>query len=238
MDPFIISSWNSLDYKNFRQYLESIGDINTKKFNEKIIFTQYPILGIKTDILRKISKDIAKGNIESYISIFKPIFYEEILIFGFVISYIKDLDFFVKSLSYFLPYIDNWAVCDMCVSSMKIIKNNQEYFFPIIKDYINDDYLYTVRVGVVMLMDFYLTDEYLDRVFSIIDSIKREEYYINMAIAWCISIAFIKHRKRTLLYLKNCQLDKFTYNKAIQKIRESSRVSDTDKQMLQDMKIK
>ena len=107
-----------------------------------------------------------------------------------------------------------------------------------LSDYINDDYLYTVRVGVVMLMDFYLTDEYLNRVFSIIDSIKREEYYINMAIAWCISIAFIKHRKRTLLYLKNCQLDKFTYNKAIQKIRESSRVSDTDKQMLQDMKIK
>ncbi len=238
MDCFILSDWKSSDYKEVRKYLESIGNSDTKKFNEKLIFTKYQILGIKTDLLRRISKEIAKGNIESYISVSKPFYFEEVLILGFVISNIKDLDNFNDYLSYFLSFIDNWAVCDMCISSMKIIKKNREYFIPIIKKYVNDNNLYTVRVAIVMLMDFYLKDEYLDLVFSIIDSIDRDEYYINMAVAWCLSIAFIKHRDKTLDYLKRCHLDKFTYNKALQKMRESLRVSTEDKKMLQDMKIK
>ena len=126
----------------------------------------------------------------------------------------------------------------MTVSSMKIVKKNKDIFKDKIKEYLNSKEEFTVRVGIILLLDYYLEEEYLDEVFSLIDNIKREEYYINMAISWLISIALIKYKDKTLKYLKVCNLDDFTYNKALQKARESKRISKEDKKYYQKLKRK
>lgn len=94
------------------------------------------------------------------------------------------------------------------------------------------------RFSIVMLMDYYLSEEYLDEIFDICDTIKDDEYYYKMAVAWLLSMCFVKFRDRTMAYFTNCNLDDFTYNKALQKTRESLRVGKEDKEILKEMKRK
>jgi len=234
----VCTEWDKNKYNNFIQELIRNTDSDFLQFNKKLIFTKYSMIGIRTPILKDIAKKISKGNIISYLDNCNCTYYEEILLFGFVLSYVKDLDLFFRYFYKFISYIDNWAVCDMCIASMKIIKKNKDVFLSHIKNLINSKEEYYVRVGVIILLDYYLDDMYIDQVFELLDSIDREEYYINMAIAWCISICFIKYRDKTLSYLSDCKLNKFTFNKALQKARESKRISIEDKMLLQDMKIK
>jgi len=234
----VCTEWDKNKYNNLIQELIRNTDSDFLQFNKKLIFTKYSMIGIRTPILKDIAKKISKGNIISYLDNCNCTYYEEILLFGFVFSYVKDLDLFFRYFYKFISYIDNWAVCDMCIASMKIIKKNKDVFLSHIKNLINSKEEYYVRVGVIILLDYYLDDMYIDQVFELLDSIDREEYYINMAIAWCISICFIKYRDKTLSYLSDCKLNKFTFNKALQKARESKRISIEDKMLLQDMKIK
>jgi len=234
----VCTEWDKNKYNNLIQELIRNTDSDFLQFNKKLIFTKYSMIGIRTPILKDIAKKISKGNIISYLDNCNCTYYEEILLFGFVLSYVKDLDLFFRYFYKFISYIDNWAVCDMCIASMKIIKKNKDVFLSHIKNLINSKEEYYVRVGVIILLDYYLDDMYIDQVFELLDSIDREEYYINMAIAWCISICFIKYRDKTLSYLSDCKLNKFTFNKALQKARESKRISIEDKMLLQDMKIK
>lgn len=238
MDEVIYSEWDNNKYSSFIESFTKIGDSNFLEFNKKLVFTKYQMIGIRTPILKDIAKKVSKGNIISYLENCNCTYYEEIILFGFVLSYVKDLDCFFKYFYKFINYIDNWAVCDMCIASMKIIKKNKAVFISYVKDLIGSKKEYYVRVGVIILLDYYLDDTYIDQVFGLLDSIDREEYYINMAIAWCVSICFIKYRNKTLSYLNNCKLNKFTFNKALQKARESKRVSIEDKILLQNMKIK
>lgn len=213
-------------------------DLKYKEFNSKIISTKYPMIGVKTPILKNIAKEISKKDYKTFLQNKNTDYYETVLIEGFVISNIKDIKEALIYFDKFIKKIDNWAICDMTVSSMKIVKKNKDIFKDKIKEYLNSKEEFTVRVGIILLLDYYLEEEYLDEVFSLIDNIKREEYYINMAIAWLISIALIKYKDKTLKYLKVCNLDDFTYNKALQKARESKRISKEDKKYYQKLKRK
>ena len=213
-------------------------DSKYKEFNSKIISTKYPMIGVKTPILKNIAKEISKKDYKTFLQNKNTDYYETVLIEGFVISNIKDIKEALTYFDKFIKKIDNWAICDMTVSSMKIVKKNKDIFKDKIKEYLNSKEEFTVRVGIILLLDYYLEEEYLDEVFSLIDNIKREEYYINMAIAWLISIALIKYKDKTLKYLKVCNLDDFTYNKALQKARESTRISKEDKEYYQKLKRK
>ncbi len=213
-------------------------DLKYKEFNSKIISTKYPMIGVKTPILKNIAKEISKKDYKTFLQNKNTDYYETVLIEGFVISHIKDIEEALIYFDKFIKKIDNWAICDMTVSSMKIVKKNKDIFKDKIKEYLNSKEEFTVRVGIILLLDYYLEEEYLDEVFSLIDNIKREEYYINMAISWLISIALIKYKDKTLKYLKVCNLDDFTYNKALQKARESKRISKEDKKYYQKLKRK
>lgn len=217
--------WTNKSYDKFIKDLFSLGNKNLKEFNEKIIFTKYPILGINSIILKGIIKKIAKTNIEDYLKVRKRNYYEEVLIEGILISYIKEYDQFINYLYQFLPSIDNWALCDQSVSSYKIIKKNKEKFMKEIDQLLNSKNEYDVRVGIVSLLNYYIDEEYLMIIFKKIDQLNRKEYYIEMAIAWLVSIMYIKYPKETIKYLKKNTLSKTTQNKAIQKIRDSKRVS-------------
>lgn len=229
--------WDKNKYQDYTKYLNNYKeDKKFIDFNKKLIFTKYEILGIKVPNMRKIAKEISKTDIISFLNNVENNTYEEVMIEGLTISYIKDVDLCLKYFNKFINKIDNWAICDTCISSMKIVNKNKELFLKQIKKYIKSKNEYVVRVGVVLLLNYYIEDSYIDLVFDIIDSINREDYYINMAIAWLVSVCFVKYRNKTFKYLKDNKLNKFTYNKSIQKIIESYRVSIEDKDVLRNMK--
>lgn len=221
----IPKTWNQHTYKIFSKELNKFVDHNYLKFNKKIITSKYKMLGIRVPILRKISSEIKKTPFEEFLKVSTPETYEEIFIRGIVISYIKDYKLFLSYFNEFLNYIDNWAICDTVLSSFKIIKNNKAEFKNVIEKLLNSEKEYYVRVGVVALMYYYIEPNNLQELFSYLNNIKHPAYYVHMAIAWMVSIMYIKYPHVTENFLKENTLNKETHNKAIQKIRESKQVS-------------
>ena len=142
----------------------------------------------------------------------------------------------IEYLDFFVPKIDNWAVCDITCSSFKFKKEELPTIWKYILKYQKSKNEFELRFMVVMMMDYFLLDEYIDEVLTIIDKIKVDYYYTNMAISWLISVAFVKYRDKTIKYLKNNNLSTFTYQKSLQKIIDSYRVSQKDKDMIRKMK--
>ncbi len=229
-----INKWNEITYNNFINHLISLKDSKTKDFNKKIINTNYEILGIKTPLLKEIAKELSKDDIEGFLKIAKDKYYEEVLIEGFLISYIKDIDTFIKYFNIYINKIDCWALCDSAISSYKIFKKND--FTELCLELILDSREYIERVGYVMLLDYYVDEEHIDTILNI----SRKEssyYYVNMAISWLLSECFIKQRDKTLALLKEKSLNKFVQNKAISKICDSYRVTKKDKEMIKKLRI-
>lgn len=232
---FVFSSWNKSLYNEYISYLISIGDDKLASFNKKIINTEQEIIGIKIPVLRNIAKRISRGNIESFLELVDNKYFEETLIFGFVIGYINDKELFLKYFNSFILKIDNWATCDTCVSSFKIMKKID--FFDIARSLAFNDNEFLSRVGIVIMLDHYVNSRYIDEIIKVVSSIESNYYYVNMALSWLISVLFIKFRSNTLELLKQRILPVFVQNKAIQKIRDSYRVSKEDKEMLLLYKI-
>ena len=217
-------------------YLDNFKDTKYLDFNKKIVNTPSKMLGIRTPILRNIAKDIAKSNPIKFLDIIKNNYYEESILEGFVIAYFKDNNLFDKYLERFIPKINNWATCDMCISSMKQMSKDEKYF-NLAKDLIKKGKEFEIRVGYIIIMNYFLNDSHIDEILNILN--KKENfnyYYVNMAKAWLISVCFVKFRDKTLEFIKNNKLDTFTHNKAIQKIIESFRVNDNDKKYLRTLK--
>ena len=227
--------WNKEIYKDFISYLKSLKDDKYKSFSSKIVNTKYKMIGIKTPILRSISKDISKTNIESFFKMVGNTYYEEVLLYGLLLGHIKDKNTFDRYLYPFIKKIDNWAICDTCISSFKIMKKDESYY-DVACSLLKEKDEFTIRVGLIIILDYYINDKYIDDIFKRVDSINSDYYYVNMAISWLISVCFIKYRDKALNYLKNNNLDKFTYNKAISKICDSYRVSISDKDVLKEMR--
>ncbi len=110
--------------------------------------------------------------------------------------------------------------------------------YEFLQSYLVSDREYELRFAAVVLMQYYITEDYIDTVLDWYGKICVDAYYVKMAVAWGLSVCFVKFRDKTLAFLQNCDIDRFTYNKAIQKIRESYRVSEEDKEMLKEMKKK
>lgn len=209
-------------------------DLKYKEFHSKLIPTVSPdeIIGVRIPILRKIAKALAKDN-----QPFPIEYYEEKMVKGFIIGYEKcDIEKHLNDLADFLPLIDNWAVCDCVCSTLKFTEKHRENVWNFLQQYINGSE-YEVRFLVVMLMDYFLIDEYIDRVNDIFLSFDRKEYYINMAIAWALSVEFVKYEDKTMSIFESRVLPPWVHNKAIQKTCESYRVSAETKAYIKTLKI-
>ena len=215
------------DYNKFIEYLFSLKDDEYKKFNQKIVKTDN-IIGIRLPILKNIAKIIAKNDYLSFIKNNKHQYSEEIMLHGLVITYLKiDFNESIKLFDEYIKYIDSWATCDSVVMNYKIVSKNLDICLIKIKEYLKSDKPFIKRVGIVLLF-YYLNDDYIDEVLKLINSIKSEDYYVKMANAWLISICLVKYYDKTVKFLKSCQLDDWTYNKALQKAIESYRIKDKD----------
>lgn len=229
--------WNDEVYSEFMKDLKKLGDSQYREFHKKMITSDLEVIGIRTPLMKKIAKEIAKGDWKGFIKHGKKKYYEEINIKGLVIGYIKEDKSIIKDeIEKFISEINNWGVCDGFVSNLKILKKNRGYFYHIIKLMSKSNNQWELRFSLVSLLSYYVEREYLQDIFEICSSIKSEEYYVQMAQAWLISILFIKFRDETLEYLKNNSLNSWVQNKGIQKIRESSRVSFEDKELIKELR--
>lgn len=226
---------------NIKAILESSVDDKFKDFTSALIPGSRPILGVRTPVLRQISKAIAKGDWQSFLKEAPEDTYEEVNVKGFVIGYAKaDLQTLLPYIAEHIEKINDWSLCDGFCSNLKIVSKHREEFLEFLLPYAKMDDEFKQRVVAVMLMDYYLTDEYIDMTLAVLDSLKNEKYYCKMAVAWAVATAWAKQREKTCAYMQNGNntLDDWTYNKAIQKMIESYRVSDEDKVMLRGMKRK
>lgn len=212
---------------SFYEYLFSLQDLKYKEFHQKLVNKE--IIGIRTFKLKEIAKEISNKDYLNYINNCKHIYYEDTIIHGLVITYLKD-DFnnIINLFDDFIPYIDNWATCDIVVSNFKIFKKNKEVGYKKVLEYINSNEEFKIRVGLVLLLDYYIEPDYLNKIFKICDEINNKDYYVLMAIAWLISICYIKYPNETYKYLLNNKLDNWTYNKTISKIIDSNRIKNKD----------
>lgn len=218
---------------NLRKELFDLQDLNYKEFASKLTRTRYPIIGVRIPFLKKIAKEI-KGREISFN--YNDRYFEEVMIEGILIGYLNDVDLVINKLDSFISLIDDWSVCDSVCANLKITKKNKEKMWEFITKFINSDKEFEVRFMVVMMMDYYLEDEYIEKIFNILDNIKIDFYYSNMAVSWLLATSVVKCEKKTIEYLRDCTLSDFVYNKAISKACESYRVSDELKQILKKMK--
>lgn len=218
------------DYQLFKKYLFGLKDSQYATFHSKLIKnTDTPIIGVRTPLLKKIAKEISKGSYQSFIDSNPHEYYEEIVLHGLVLTYLKeDFDLLCSDLEAYIPYINSWASCDLVICNLKQFSKHLDKGLVKIKKYIQSQNPWEVRVGLVLLLSYYAKEEYLDTIFDISEHVKLTDYYVQMANAWLLSICFIKFYDRTYQYFFNTKLDDWTYNKALQKAIESYRVKDKD----------
>ena len=223
--------------KILKQLFE-LQDKKYKEFHSSLCPNVDNIIGVRIPELRKLAKQIAKENPKEFIeNPVKKQYYEEIMLEAFVIGYMKaTLEEKLHYLDNFIPEIDNWAVCDCTASTLKFIDKYKKEVWEYLQKYINSKKEFEKRFAIIILMDYYLTDEYIDKVLEIYNKIDSDQYYVQMGIAWAISVCFVKYREQTRKILDNNNLSTFTHNKSIQKIIESTRVDKETKEELKKLK--
>lgn len=219
--------------------LFSMQDLEYKRFHAKLIpnVDEELVIGVRTPVLRKFAKDFAKTDeAKEFIQILPHKYYEENNLHGFILEQIKDYDECIAEVERFLPYVDNWATCDLM--SPKIFQKNLPKLLEKIKVWIKSDDTYTIRFAIEMLMKYFLDDTFDILYPEMVAKVKSDEYYVNMMIAWYFATALAKQYDSILPFIENKKLEKWTHNKAIQKAVESRRIAQEQKDYLRTLKMK
>lgn len=234
-----MEKWDRERYADFQKELYAQGEAEYKAFHERLLCSELTVIGIRVPILRKMAAGIAKEDGIGFLRYCGRDTYEERLLYGLVAAALP------VSYAAFLPYCDryteewveNWACCDVfCSAAKKKIKGHEREFFGHIRRYLEAENPWAVRVGLVLMLSHYLTEEYLEEVLKRTDAVSSEHYYVRMAQAWLLATAWAKDRERLQAYLAEHHLDAWTFQKFIQKCCESNRISKEDKAFLRSLK--
>ena len=234
--------------QELRERLFALTDEAYKIFNEKLVPGTGETIGVRVPKVRELAKTVAKEDADGFLAEMEVaganFYQEELMLWGMVIGYSKmPLEERWKRLDSWVPKINSWAVCDCGNSTLKFMKKYPEESFAYVCKYLESENEYEVRFAVVTLMEYFITEEYISRLLEIYRKISHEGYYVKMAVAWAVSVCYVKFpgQTRGLLEKGSRQaggLEDWTHNKAIQKIRESRRVSEEEKVYLNGLKRK
>ncbi len=216
----------------------------TDEFNRSLVpGDNSTMLGVRVPRLREFAKSMARENGLEYVNAVKEqekqgkVYHEELLLHGMIIGYMKcSLDERKKLLDDFVPVIDSWAVCDSSCMTYKFMKKDMDLWFEYLMKYLDSTQEYELRFAIVSLLDYFVTENYIERVLRILGDVKHEAYYVKMAVAWAVSVCYVKFPELTWDLLAGNQLDDITHQKSIQKIRESFRVSKEEKERLNTLR--
>lgn len=225
--------------KEIRQGLFALKDEKYKEFQKKLIPTvdENTVIGVRMPVLRKYAKDVSgTPGAVIFMQTLPHEYYEENNLHGMLIETMKDYDECIAYLDEFLPYVDNWATCDLI--SPRVFKKHKDELLVKIKEWMASDRVYTIRFGMEMLMTHFLDEDFKPEYLGMAADVHSEEYYVNMMIAWFFATALAKQYEASLPYIENHCMDRWTHNKTIQKAIESYRITDEQKRYLKSLKIK
>ncbi|HBS46206.1 MAG TPA: DNA alkylation repair protein [Paenibacillus sp.] len=223
--------------KTIKEQLLELADADYQKFSAVLLPTIDNVIGVRLPELRKLAKTIAKGDWRAYLEHTDSDYFGEVMLQGMVLGYVKtDPEEILHYIADFIPKIDNWSVCDSFCTGLKFTLKNKEQMWDFIVPYLLSDKEYEIRFAVVMMLNFFIEEAYINRILQLLDKVRHEGYYVKMAVSWALSMCYVKLPAVTIDYLRTNTLDDFTYNKALQKIRESYRVDPESKKMIRGMK--
>ena len=222
---------------NVQEKLFELKDNEYALFQTRLIPTinRDNIIGVRVPILRKLAKEYIKtGEVTYFLDTLPHKYYDEFMLHGLLLSELKDYQECIDKVDKFLPYVDNWAVCD--IMSPKIFKKNKEKLLIKIKEWTKSSKTYTCRFGIEMLMTHFLDKNFKKEYLEIPAQVKSDDYYVKMMIAWFYATALAKHWDEAIIYLEKNSLSTWVHNKTIQKARESLRISKEQKEYLKTLK--
>lgn len=221
------------------QRLSELSDPTYRDFHAGLIPNISPetILGVRVPALRKLAREL-RGSAEAqeFMAALPHEYYDENCLHGLLINDIKDFGATVSALDAFLPYVDNWAVCDLI--SPRSFKSRPPELAAHVRRWLESSHSYTVRFGIGVLMSFYLDEGFEPAQLETVAERCCEEYYVNMMVAWYFATALAKQSEAALPYIENRRLSRWTHNKAIQKSIESRRIPDETKAYLKTLRWK
>ena len=221
-----------------QELLFQLQDKCYRDFHSKLIPTipVETIIGVRIPAIRKLAKEYGKDpeSVE-FLKQLPHTYYDENILHALLVAEIKDYEVCVKEVERFLPYVDNWAVCD--IFSPKVFRKNKDKLIDKIREWIASGHSYTCRFGMEMLMTHFLDEDFRVEYLEIPAAVHSEEYYVNMMIAWFYATALAKQWDAAVGYIEKKCLDPWTHNKTIQKARESYRITREQKEYLKTLKV-
>lgn len=224
-------------YEEIRQQLISLSDSKFKDFSQRLTPGCSEMLGVRTPDLKKLAKGIAAADWRAYLKNAPEVYHEDFMLIALTIAYAKmDIGEKLHYIDDFVPKIHDWAVCDSLCSAWKPAKAELPTVWAYIDRLKDSTHEYVLRFYCVMMLSKFIDDAHIDDVLARLDAVKHNGYYVKMAVAWALSVCYVKFPGKTHSYLQSDGLDDFTHNKTIQKIVESFRVSPEQKAILKRMK--
>ena len=214
-------------------------DLTYRDFHAKLMPTidKETVIGVRTPMLRAYAKKFGKtADAVTFLEVLPHKYYEENNLHGLLIEQIKDYPACIAAIERILPYVDNWATCDMI--ALRTMKKHLDVFIQEVYSWMASDHPYIVRFGIGMLMRYYLDEQFKPEYPEKVAEIKSDEYYVNMMRAWYFATALAKQYDQILPYLEEKKLDTWTHNKTIQKAVESYRIASEQKCYLRTLRIK
>lgn len=226
-----------------KKELFQMQDLKYKEFNKNLCpDTNKEMIGIRMPILRKYAKTLLKQEFywKEFVKNNNVQYFEEVILQGLIIGYSKiDYKEKLEYITLFVPRIDSWAICDTFVPTLKIKEKNLADYWNYILKYLESNKEFEIRFAIISMLDYFVNDKYVDKVIKKIDNVSHEGYYVKMGAAWLLAEIGIKYNEKLMKYLStDNNLDKFTYNKTLQKMIESYRIDDKQKDILRKMKRK
>lgn len=221
-----------------RERLFALSEPEFQKFSAALIPGEERMLGVRLPALRVLAKEIARSDgWVDYLAAAPRDYFEEIMLRGMIIGAVRiSPEERIRRIQAFIPKIDSWSICDSFCAGLKFATKNREMVFSFVRPYCGSKKEFEARFGYVMLLDFFLTEEYIDAVLSLVSSFSHPAYYAKMAVAWLLATALAKFPSQAMRCLKTAPLDDFTYRKTIQKALESFRVPPALKQELRELR--
>ena len=217
--------------------LFSLADETYAAFQSKLMPTvgKERIIGVRIPEIRRLAKEFAKReDIGTFLDALPHRYYDEDCLHGLIVASMKDYDECVRRLDEFLPFVDNWASCD--IITPKAFANNLDKLETKIDEWINSPHTYVIRFGIQMYMNFFLDEHFALPQAEKVAKIKSDEYYVNMMSAWYFATALAKQYESVIGFIESGKLTEWVHNKTIQKACESYRIPDEVKNYLRTMK--
>ena len=230
-----------LDGQSIQEHLFQLAEKGNKSFSQSLHPGVDHVLGIRIPDLRLLAKRIVRSDWQLYLEQAGTYYMEERTLHGLVLGYVHldtDIERYLQLVDRFVDVINSWSVCDTFTfaGGKKLVKDHEKRMWAYVMKWMSASREYEIRFGVVMAMRYFMDERYLQKMFCAFSQIRHEGYYVKMAVAWAVSVCFVKFPEATITFLRRNQLDEVTYNKSLQKIVESLRVDTVTKQKIKAMR--